>query len=174
MIRPATTLLLAAMLMLVATLAWEVGLFAPPDRPAVARPRASVAAPPSSAVPDHTGDWVATILARPLLSPDRRPAPEVSAAGSGSRAPDGLPRLSGVLVGPFGRSAIFAADGAKPVVVGEGSRVSAWTVRLIQAGEVQVVGPGGVRTLHPSFPTSPGAPSRPEGAGQRIGLSRAR
>jgi hypothetical protein len=87
-----------------------------------------------------------------------------------------------VLVGPFGRSAIFAADGAadgaaegaRLLVVSEGGRVNAWTVRRIAAGEVQMVGPGGDRIVHPSFPPSPGGPARPAAPGQRIGLSPAR
>lgn len=169
----ATSALFVAAAGLMATLAWEVGAFAPPDHTAVARPRAAVAAAPLAAVLDHTGAWVSTILARPLLSPDRRP-PSVASAAAGAGVSDSLPRLSGVLVGPFGRSAIFAADGAKPIVVGEGGRINAWTVRLIEAGEVQVTGPGGSRTMHPSFQDSPAAPGRPATSGQRIGLSLAR
>jgi hypothetical protein len=117
---------------------------------------------------------VATILTRPLLSPDRRPPRGAVAAVPGERPADALPRLSGVLVGPFGRSAIFATDGARPIVVGEGGRVDAWTVRRIEVEGVEVAGPGGVRTVHPSFPPSGGEPNRPAAPGQRIGLSLAR
>jgi hypothetical protein len=173
MTRPAMTAWLVAT-GLAATLAWEAGAFAPSRRAAPAHPSASADAPPQAAAPDHTLDWVATILARPLLSPDRRPPPEAVAAAPGALVTDGLPRLSGVLVGPFGRTAIFAAEAAKPVVVGEGGRVDAWTVRRIEAGEVQVAGPGGVRTVHPSFPASGAEPGRAAAPGQRVGLSLAR
>jgi hypothetical protein len=173
MIRLATGILLASAAGLTAALAWEVGAFAPADRAAVSRPRNSVAAPTAAAPADHAGDWVATILARPLLSPDRRPPSLASEAPRGDRLPDGLPRLSGVLVGPFGRNAVFAVEGAKPVVVSEGGRINGWTVRLIEAGEVQVVGPGGAKTVRPSFEATPAAPSPPAAPGQRIGLSRA-
>jgi hypothetical protein len=165
MTRPAITAWLAAA-GLAATLAWEAGAFAPSSPVAAAHPPASAGATPSVAVPDHTGAWMATILARPLLSPDRRPPREAVAAAPGEPLSDGLPRLSGVLVGPFGRRAIFATDGAKPVVVGEGGRVNAWTVRRIEIDEVQVAGPSGVRSVRPSFsppttPPTPPAPGRP-------------
>jgi hypothetical protein len=120
--------------------------------------------------PNHESEWVATILARPLFSPDRRPPSEGSAA-AGNPIPDDLPRLAGVIVGPFDRSAIFAIDGGKPVVLREGGRLNAWTVRLIRAGEVEVEGPGGTRTVHPSFQSSSEAPNDAASRGQRTGLS---
>ena len=61
-------------------------------------------APISSATADHTNPWVATALARPLFSPDRRPAANAVTVASGRTVP-GLPRLAGILVGLFGRSA---------------------------------------------------------------------
>jgi hypothetical protein len=143
---------------LAAILAWEVGVFAPVQPPAAPPPRVSVATATVPAVaPDRTNDWVNAILARPLFSPDRRPA----AAGSVpvAQMDSSLPRLSGVLVGPFGRRAIFAADGSKPVVVGEGGQVSSWTVRGIEAGAVRLMGPGGEQVLHPSFAQSDGGTS---------------
>src|SRR5262249_12983841 len=148
---------------LAATLAWEVDGFSPQPRPDEL-PRPTPAAASTEAAPlDHTDDWVASILARPLFSPDRRTRADGPIA-SGA-APVGLPRLSGVLVGPFGRSAIFASDAGKPLIVAEGSRVAAWTVRTIAAGSVEIVGPGGSQTLHPAFEnTRPATP-------QRVGLS---
>jgi hypothetical protein len=96
---------------------------------------------------DHSGEWVGTILGRPLFSPDRRPS---SAAAAVAGFP-GLPRLSGIMVGPFGRSAIFAADGAKPLVVQEGARVVGYTVKAIEATQVRLAGPNGNVVLYPSF-----------------------
>ncbi len=158
--RATLAILLVAGAGLAATLAWELGALAPTPVLVAPRPRAAVAAAPPEAAPDHTSEWVAAILARPVFSPDRRPASAVASA-PGERLPEGLPRLAGVLVGPFGRSAIFAADGRKPLVVGEGGHIDAWTVRTIAADTVQVSGPGGARTLHPSFASST---ARPEGA----------
>ena len=99
---------------------------------------------------DHTNDWAATALARPLFSPDRRPAADAATVASGRSVP-GLPRLAGILVGPFGRSAIFATNGAKPIVVQEGGRVAAYTVKSIEATQVHLLGPDGAQVLYPSF-----------------------
>jgi hypothetical protein len=170
MMRLATTGLLAIACGLTAVVAWEVGAFAPPANVALPPPRVAAATAQPITPPNHEGEWVATVLARPLFSPDRRPPSEGSVA-VGDPIPDGLPRLAGVMVGPFGRSAIFAVDGEKPLVLREGGRVNAWTVRLIRAGEVEVEGPGGTRTVRPSFQSSPEAPNEKGSFGQRTGLS---
>ena len=125
---------------------------------------------------DHTDQWVATALARPLFSRDRRPSP-VAAASGGGPAKSGLPRLTGVVIGPFGRTAIFAGpDGAKPVSVTEGKTLGAYTVRAIAPGRVTVTGPEGERvvmlaadaatrsTLAPEAPPPPPATGVPPGA----------
>lgn len=170
MMRVATTALLAIACGLTAVVAWEVGAFAPPTGAALPPPRVAATAAQPVTPPNHEGEWVATVLARPLFSPDRRPPSEGSVA-VGNHVPDHLPRLAGVMVGPFGRSAIFAIDGSKPVALSEGGRVNAWTVRLIRAGEVEVDGPGGTRTVYPSFQSSPEAPNDQPSSGQRTGLS---
>jgi hypothetical protein len=165
-------LLAAALMGLIAS---ELTLYDDTEDPAlpqvIRRPaRATPTQRPTEAVIDHTGDWLATILARPLFSRDRRPAPPVAAAAGPMRAAtsDGLPRLSGVLVGPFGRSAIFAGgDGGKGTIVAEGGTVGAYTVSSIAPGRVTIDGPEGTRILHPSF--DPNAP-RPQTAGASQGL----
>lgn len=147
---------LAGLLVIVAGLAsiiaWEIGNAPTAD---VASPHPSVAVagarvPASEA--DRTGDWVATVLARPLFSPDRRPAVD-TATVAGTSLP-GLPRLSGILVGPFGRQAIFAASGRKPIVVEEGAKIDAYTVKSIDATQVRLLGPNGMQVLKPSFQAS--------------------
>jgi hypothetical protein len=111
-------------------------------------PRARARAP-SEDPEDHTDQWVATAVARPLFSRDRRPTP-VSAASGGGPAQGGLPRLTGVVIGPFGRTAIFAGpDGARPVAVAEGKTLGAYTVRAIAPGQVTVTGPDGERVVTP-------------------------
>lgn len=109
---------------------------------------------PRSVAPDHVRDWVAAVLARPLFSPDRRPAAAPVSTAS-NRVP-GLPRLAGILVGPSGRSAIFAADGSKPIVAQEGGHVGAYTIKAIETAQVQLAGPDGTRVLNPSFDSAPG------------------
>lgn len=109
---------------------------ASPDRPAPA--------------PDRTQAWVATILARPLFSPTRRPPPAAAAAAAPGIAE--LPRLTAVLVTPSGKSVIFAAaNGGKPIVAAEGSRIGPYVVQRIEAGRITMLGPEGSRVLQPTF-----------------------
>jgi hypothetical protein len=155
---------------LLTTLAWQVGALTSAPVMPVPRPLAPVAVGAAAAAPNHTDEWFDTILARPLFSRDRRPDSGEVAARRDSAA---LPRLSGVMVGPFGRSAIFAIAGGKPLLVKEGDRVDGWTVETIEAGTVHITGPGGPRALHPSFVrNSADGPATPAGVpGQRVGLA---
>ncbi len=132
---------------LLAVLAWEISGSPQEDVVPARSPATAVTAPPEPGE-ISTREWVATVLARPLFSPDRRPAVATATAGAGL---SGLPRLTGIMVGPFGRSAIFAADSHKPIIVQEGARIAAYTVKTIDAAEVRVVGPDGMRVLHPAF-----------------------
>ena len=100
------------------------------------------------------------LLARPLFSPDRRPTADAVTVASGRTVP-GLPRLAGILVGPFGRSAIFATNGAKPIVVQEGGRVAAYTIKSIEATQVRLLGPDGAQVLYPSFEPAAAPARRP-------------
>lgn len=95
--------------------------------------------------------WIAAILGRPLFDRARRPP-------SGTVSSAGALRLSGVIIGPFGRQAIFEpAGGGKPVVVHEGDRVGDSIVRSIGPDLVLVVGGSGVRALRPSYSGAVGA-----------------
>lgn len=70
--------------------------------------------------------------------------------------------MAGVVITASGRRAIFAAkNGVKPLVVGEGGQVGAFTVQSIRAGQVTVLGPEGERVLKPAFDPDPPAPFRP-------------
>jgi hypothetical protein len=106
----------------------------------------------------------AALLGRPLFSPDRRPAAD-AAASAGTRA--GAPRLAGVLIDPSARRAILA-DGTRQTVVTEGGVLGAWRVATIAAGQVTLLGPEGMLTLHPAFAvplqTAPEAASAPRPA----------
>lgn len=118
--------------------------------PAASRTRAESTA--ANLVPPDQDDqrekWLSTALARPLFTPDRRPpAAAVPIAASAD-----IPRLSGILVTPFGRSAIFAPpNSSKPMVVTEGTVLGPYTVKAITPDEVTVVGPSGARSLRPAF-----------------------
>jgi hypothetical protein len=150
---------------------WEVGAFAPTPPPMASPRSAAAVAAPEATPADHTNDWVANILARPLFSPDRH-APTVGATVVAGPQLVGLPRLSAVLVGPFGRSAIFAPDGGKPIIATEGTQIADWTVRAIEANAVEIVGPDGARTVHPTFGNMPGTADA--AAPQRTGQSQRR
>ncbi|HLB97958.1 MAG TPA: hypothetical protein VJK90_09870, partial [Acetobacteraceae bacterium] len=66
MMRTTLAMLLVAAAGLAATLALELGAFAPGDAQIAPRPRAIVAAAPAEVAPDHTREWIAAILARPV------------------------------------------------------------------------------------------------------------
>jgi hypothetical protein len=88
---------------------------------------------------------VATILARPLFSPDRRPFAAPQSAGVDFKDK----RFAGIVIAPDRRLAIFAVAGAKPVVASEGEIVDGWRIESITADEVALVSAQGSRTLRP-------------------------
>ena len=100
--------------------------------------------------------WRAVLLGRPVFSPDRRPP---AAAAATARSSPVLPRLSGVLVGPGQRRAIFA-DGTVRAV---GSTLGRWRIGQIDVGSVTMLGPDGVTVLRPAFAVA-SAPIRPSQA----------
>ena len=152
---------------LAVVLASEIAAIAPHPNPVVSQHRGPAATAPQATPPDHTNEWVTTILTRPLFNPGRRPPAEASVVTGNQLA--ALPRLSGVLVGPFGRNAIFAPEDGKPIIVAEGARVAAWTVLAIEANGVEIVGPDGRRTVHPTFGNLPAVLDL--AAPKRMGLS---
>jgi hypothetical protein len=120
------------------------------DVPAV-EPRLSeaegVPVPPRTEKP-RLDDLIATALASPLFSPTRHP-PEVS--GASDAADPGLTnvRLTGIVIEPDRRIAIFAVTGGKPLVLTEGEAVQNWRLDSITPEQVSVIGPSGTRILEP-------------------------
>ncbi|MGH7051956.1 MAG: hypothetical protein ACREFV_02270 [Acetobacteraceae bacterium] len=107
---------------------------------------------------------VASVLARPLFNRSRRP--------DGGKAPvAGVLRLTGVVVGPAGREAIFEpVGGGKPLVVFEGERVNGALVRVIAPGAVLMIDGTGAHLISPAYgPTGAALPGR---SGARFGGSR--
>jgi hypothetical protein len=108
--------------------------------------RQKAKAEPRAAAQDHsdrTDNWLATALARPLFSRDRRPTDAEPNSGTGTTR-GSLPRLTGVVIGPFGQSAIFAAtDGGRPTVLTVGQTLGEYTVERIEPAGVTVSGPEG-------------------------------
>jgi hypothetical protein len=105
---------------------------------------------------ENVAPWVATILARPLFSPTRRPPAE--SAGPANAVAE-VPRLAGVLVSDTGGEAIFAQPGQKPSVVRTGDRIGPYQVKSISAGEVTLAGPAGSVTMHPVFASAAEQPA---------------
>jgi len=93
-------------------------------------------------------DLIATTLSRPLFSATRRPAER--AAPDRPVDPE-LPniRLTGIVIEPDRHIAIFAVQGAKPLVRSEGETVNDWHLDAIAPREVTVTGPAGTTTLEP-------------------------
>jgi hypothetical protein len=141
----------------------------PPDRDdPVSKAASPPEAAPASTRPESPGRYnelLATILARPLFSNTRRPPPR---GGDDATADSGLAdtRLTGIIVVPGHRIAIFAPLGAKALVVSEGETVSGWRVEHINPREVSLSGPSGTKTLQPKFdPNLAPPPSPTVGAG---------
>ena len=148
-----------------------------PDSDAVIPLRATIAgpAPPRLAGrdPGQVQAWAAAALARPLFSPTRRPAP-ATAVNAAAPAAAVLPRMTGTLVSPSARRAIFVGADGKSVVVPEGGQLGPFTVTAVRAGQAVVSGPGGERTLSPAFdrnaPRPAAAAEPPSVAGDLPGL----
>jgi hypothetical protein len=135
------------------------GLIAIESRPGKHRGHVAIADNAIRRVPVavHGGDrrqvqsWVDSILARPLFEPSRRPPPPVAGPGT---AASGFPRLTGIIIMPQQREAIFAVPGkAQPVVVTAGSRLNGVLIKSIEAGWIVVVDAAGAQRVRPSFST---------------------
>jgi hypothetical protein len=96
-----------------------------------------------------TATWAESIIARPLFSVSRRP-PKAKSTG-GPAADTGLPRLSGIMITPAGRRAIFMPEGGKPRTLAEGAVLDENTIRQIRANEVLLSGPKGDIVLRPTY-----------------------
>ena len=128
-------------------------------------PRSEASLPAARAhIRGRYDELLATILARPLFSATRRPPPR---GGNDATLDSGLSdtRLTGIVIAPGHRIAIFAPIGARALVVGEGETVSGWRVERITAGDVSLSGPSGTKTLQPKFDPNLAPPPPPAVAG---------
>lgn len=111
--------------------------------PLPARPATTQVLPGTSVPPGA----VATILDRPLFERTRRP-PATAAVPAAAAT---TPRLAGVMLSGGQRSAIFAVEGGKAVVVAQGGRVGGLLVQSIAPDAVTVQGPAGSQVLRLAF-----------------------
>lgn len=91
------------------------------------------------------------LYSRPLFRPDRRaPSDAVTTTPPGVNGKEA--RLTGVIIGPFGRRAIFLLGAPDiSVVVQEGDHVGAYTIRSLHPSRAVVDVAGRIITLVPSF-----------------------
>jgi len=96
------------------------------------------------------------IIARPLFDPNRH-----GAQPAANSDPKALPRLSGTLITPSRRLAIFSpADADKPIAVPEGGAIGAYVVEHVEAGHVEISGPDGRRSIQTAFSSTSTAQSQ--------------
>src|SRR5262249_961238 len=83
--------------------------------------------------------FIAEILERPVFSPDRVPHEE-TAANEAEPEESGPPqlqsRLTGIMIGPTGREALFERDDGEFAGVKEGAEMEGWKVKAIRAAKV--------------------------------------
>src|SRR6266478_5215132 len=87
-------------------------------------------------------ELVAATLARPLFSATRRPAERAVPDRPADPELTNV-RLTGIVIEPDRRTAIFAVQGAKPPVRSEGETVNGWRLDSIAPREVRLSGPAG-------------------------------
>lgn len=108
----------------------------------------------STSAPDHPDpidQMVETVLARPLFSPSRRP-PAFAVENAA------MPRLSGIVLSPAGRVAIFQrASGTRTIVVAPGGTIDGWTVKDIATDAISLARASESVTMQPKFEAGPAA-----------------
>jgi hypothetical protein len=110
----------------------------------------NVSAPPSS-----LSTLRDMMLSRPLFDPTRRPP---AAPAQVPAAPMEIPRLSGIMVTPTEKIAVFSPATGAPIVVNQNSRFGPFTVLAISGDSVTIKTPSGVSVLGWEF----GAREKPE------------
>ena len=85
-------------------------------------------------------------LADPLFGPIQ-PRPEVPSSADDANSPLRDVRLTGVVIGPDLRIAIFAVSGADSLVLSEGETLKDWRLDRVSPGKVLLSGPAGTIKL---------------------------
>jgi hypothetical protein len=145
-------------------LVWELAPTAT-NAPDVAAPRRAPAHAEAAASPganaasgrdaDLLTDVANTVLVRPLFSPGRRlAAPAVPSAPD--TAPEDVPRLTGIIIGPVAALAIFDVGSSRPRIATEGDTVGRFKVGTIAPDQVALIASEGALALRPRFAQSAG------------------
>ncbi len=88
------------------------------------------------------------LLSRPLFDPSRRPP---AAPAQDATAPVEIPRLSGIMITPTEKIAVFSPAMGAPIIVSQNSRFGPFTVLAISGENVTIKGPGGVTVVRWDF-----------------------
>jgi hypothetical protein len=104
---------------------------------------ANVAAPQPQVAVSRTA-----MLDRPLFDPTRRPPPLTA---QNPPAPAEIPRLTGIMLTPSQKIAVFAPVTGAPIVVNQNGRFGPFTVLAISGDNVTIKGPAGVTILRSDF-----------------------
>ena len=113
---------------------------------------------------DRIDAWLADSLARPLFTANRRPVSRQP--GTTAVRSDGLPRLAGILAGPFGRHAIFSPEGGgKSAIVEVGATLGEFLVQDIDDDGVTLLKGNSTERVRlryePAQGKTPSAPASP-------------
>lgn len=142
----------------------------PPARPAVARPRATLAAPPAAEAPPArpAPGAYSVVASHNLFSPTRTEAPPAPAQASRPTTPPVKPSLHGVVLRD-GAPIAYLEDPTTKRVAGYrlGDSVAGGTVQAIHSDRVVLERPDGaidVRLRDPSKPRPPAPPASRPGA----------
>lgn len=140
-------------------LEWDSGQPSTESPVVIASPRPAETTPRRIQNP-QVDELVATTLSRPLFSSTRRPRDRAIASQAGD--PEFQLRLSGIVIEPDRRIAIFAKTGAKPLVRSEGETLDEWRLDSITPREVTLTGPTGSTTLEPKTDPNITRPAPPQ------------
>jgi len=88
-------------------------------------------------------------------------APEISSSADDANSPLRDVRLTGVVIGPDLRIAIFAVSGTNSLVLSEGETLKNWRLDRILPGEVLLSGPAGTIKLEPKLDANLVRPTLP-------------
>jgi hypothetical protein len=132
----------------------EVLMAVPDDTPQSRQAAEGIALRIAKLNPTNLDGMVADILARPLFSVERAPPdsppPEVEDRPE-DKAPVQLQRrLTGIMVRPGAREALFQRDGEKALAVKEGGEVDGWKVVSIEMDRVVLDSGAGEQTVKPT------------------------
>lgn len=93
-------------------------------------------------------DLIATSMGRPLFSATRRPIEQKTTDRPADPELTDV-RLTGIVIDGDHRTAIFAKQGAKPLVRAEGEMVSDWRLENVGPRAVTLTGPAGTTVFEP-------------------------